>query len=215
MRVGLRTAFGANVIAIATRLPLGADKIVALQELARAAIAFRTPHRDYKKERERLTLRLKLIDKLAADLRLELRHPTVLNDADAPRHTLEALSEIRRQTASALAAFNAQVRAHARGANPALDVFYGEILRIWVAAGGKLTSPSTSGPGGPLYNYVKEVMLATNGNAPTREGLRTIVRRWKPWIVQRQGDEGRASKPRRRTKGRGVLTPKRRRSEPN
>jgi hypothetical protein len=212
VRVGPRTAFGANVIAIAARLPSGADKIAALQELARAAIAFRTPHRDYKKERKRLALRLKLIDKLAADLRLELGHPTVLNDADAPRRTLEALSEIRRQTASAFVAFDAQVRAHARGANPALDVFYGEILRIWVAAGGKLTSPSTSKLGGPLYNYVKEVMLATNGSAPTREGVRTIVRRWRPWIVRRHSvDERRARKPRRRTKGRGVLTSKRRR----
>jgi hypothetical protein len=166
-------------------------------------IAFCTPRRDYKKERKRLALRLKLIDQLAADLRLELRHPTVLNNADAPRRTLEALSEIRQQTASAFAAFDALVGAHARSANPALDVFYGEILRIWVAAGGKLTSPSTSELGGPLYNYVKEVMLATNGNAPTKEGLRTIVRRWRPWIVQRQGaDERTAKKPRQQTKGR-------------
>jgi hypothetical protein len=179
VRFDCRSGFDAEACAaIESTLPEGAEGDVVLPQLEWAALAYVTQRRDLKQQRKRLERRLKLIDELATDLRPERRHPTVSDDGGAPRRALEALGEIRGQTISALTVYNEQVLARARRADPAREELYGEILRVWVEAGGQLRL-STSETGGPLARYFKAVMKAIVGKEPSRDGVRTIVGRRK------------------------------------
>jgi hypothetical protein len=173
------TGFEAEAFAaIESTLPKGANIDAVFLQLESAARAYVTARRDMKQQRKRLERRLKLIEELGTDLRPERRHPTVLDDGGAPRRALEALGVIRGQTIAALTVYDEQVRARARRADPTREELYGEILRVWVEAGGQLRL-STSKTGGPLARYFTGVMTAITGNAPSFEGLRDIVDRWK------------------------------------
>jgi hypothetical protein len=124
------------------------------------------------KERDRLTKRLRQIDALAVDLRAD--------DSGANWLAVKALEQVKAESITLLTLHAAWVHLHKRGADPDLDVFFGEVLRIAVDVGIPLTISPASRGGGRLARFMTAVMLSIDQDPPTIDTLREIVDRWYP-----------------------------------
>ena len=124
------------------------------------------------KERDRLSKRLREIDEFCATLRPD--------ESGADWLAAKALEQVKAETRTALAVRSAWVHTHKRGANPDLDVLFGEALRIWTEAGGRLGVSGLTRHGGPLSRFMTAIMNSIGREPPTTSGLREIVDRWYP-----------------------------------
>jgi hypothetical protein len=136
-----------------------------------------------KKERNRLLRELKLIARYEANLREE--YVIDLSVSDTPAHKLQVLDRWTRGVEKMIKFCDRTLRL-SKGHDQARDLFYGEVIRIWREAGGRLGISSTTS-GGPLASCLTAIIFAVTGELLPISALREIVMRWSGRRRKRKG----------------------------